>query len=135
VENSMDTEFDQLRARVEKDLGVTLDEGEQIVLRGLFYFGKGLKLREKAEPQRIGEVLPGVMKDIRRRCEQNPNNPDFPPQRHSRTDRVLDAVRGFMGRKGPRHRRAKSRRFRPIDAKHNAKLQIGGSVNTELTRD
>ena len=87
------------------------------------------------EPERIGTVLPQVMRNLRRRCEQNPDNPDFGPQRHSRTDRVFDAVRGFMGRKGPRRRRAKPRRFRSMNAKLDAKSHIRGNVSTEPAKN
>jgi hypothetical protein len=47
-----------------------------------------------SEAQRIGNILPGAMKTIRQRCEQNPANLDFPGDaEHAR--RVRSAMRDF----------------------------------------
>lgn len=49
-----------------------------------------------AEPQRLSKILPGVMCDIRGRCEMNPVNRDFKPRQIEHRRRVLNATADFM---------------------------------------
>jgi hypothetical protein len=49
-----------------------------------------------SEPVRLGDILPEVLRDIERRCERNPNNLDFKPERAEHRHRVL-AVDRLIG--------------------------------------
>lgn len=60
-----------------------------------------------SEPVRIGEILPGVLKEIRRRCEQNPDNKAFNPTACKHKQRVVSAISDFMFRKSSRPTRPK----------------------------
>jgi len=55
-------------------------------------FGK-IKMSEAV---RLGDILPEVLRDIERRCELNPNNPDFKPERGEHRDRVFSAMADFL---------------------------------------
>ena len=67
--NSAD--FEELKTETETDLGRAIDAEEEHALKLLYYFGKGVKLKAQlnSEPERIGEVLPGVMDNIAARME------------------------------------------------------------------
>lgn len=60
-----------------------------------------------SEPQRLGEIIPEVLRDIERRCELNPNNPDFKPERAQHRDRVFSATADFLRSKRPNRNRQK----------------------------
>jgi len=49
-----------------------------------------------SEPVRIGKILPEVLQNIERRCEQNQNNRAFNPIAREHGEAVRRAVRGFM---------------------------------------
>lgn len=49
-----------------------------------------------SEPEHISKILPGVMKDIKTRCEENPCNKSFNPVADVHAERVMSAVAGFM---------------------------------------
>lgn len=55
-----------------------------------------------SEPQRIGEILPGVLRAIEQRCRDNPENKDFNQTRHDYRERVLHATRGFFDKRQSR---------------------------------
>ena len=67
----MDAQFEKLKQEVETEIGRSLEQHEEIELKGLYYFGKGVKLKKQleSEPQQIGEILPAVMADIERRMK------------------------------------------------------------------
>lgn len=60
-----------------------------------------------SEPIRLGEFLPEVIENIRRRCEQNPDNKAFKPTASKHKQRVVSAVRDYMSQ-GRRQRRRQS---------------------------
>lgn len=103
----MSNGFEKFRQEVERDLGKPVDRN---ILSAFYYFGKGLQLlkqsesrdRRMSEPQKLGEILPGVLRDIQKRCEQNPNNKAFKPAIGEHTERVLSAVGAFMSGKRPK---------------------------------
>jgi len=64
-----------------------------------------------SEPVRLGEILPGVLQDIKRRCEQNPENKAFGQKANRHTERVRHAVRYFVSGK-PNHTRETKRRMK-----------------------
>lgn len=103
----MDAEFEKLRQEVESDLGRPLEQSEEIELKALYYFGKGVKLKNQLEskPQHISEILPAVMTDIRGRMERQRKS------QHKR--RVISAVQDFMGSTSSRmkKRSSKERRY------------------------
>ena len=89
------TQFDKIKQQVEVDLGRPMSLSEEIETKALFYFAKGVELKNQLEfedmrgPVHIREILPEVMMDIRSRMER---------QRTSqRRCRVVAAVRDFMG--------------------------------------
>lgn len=45
-----------------------------------------------SEPQKLADFLPEVMRNIRNRCEQNPDNKEFKPTVRRHTSRVISAV-------------------------------------------
>jgi len=45
----MDAQFEKLKQEVETDMGRPLEQTEEIELKGLYYFGKGLKLKNQLE--------------------------------------------------------------------------------------
>lgn len=49
-----------------------------------------------SKPQRLGDIITEVLRDIERRCELNPNNPDFKPERAQHRDRVFSATADFL---------------------------------------
>jgi len=65
----MDAEFEKVKQEVEAELGRYLKQPEEIELKALYCFGKGITLKNQleSEPQRIGDILPAVMSDIERR--------------------------------------------------------------------
>lgn len=75
----MNQELEHAKKQLESRLGRQITEDEQNMLKGVYYFGKSFRLKKelKSEPQRIGEILPEVMENIRKRCEQNPDNKAF----------------------------------------------------------
>lgn len=58
-----------------------------------------------SRPKRIGEILPGVLRDIEKRCEQNPDNKAFSPGKAKHRQRIIDVTRGFF----EKHRGRKTR--------------------------
>ena len=86
----MDARFEKLKKEVETDLGRSVDQDEEHELKLLFYFAKGVKLKNQLEneSQHISEILADVMADIRRRMER------LRKSQHQR--RVISAVRDFM---------------------------------------
>lgn len=69
----MDNNFEKLKKEIEDELGRPIDQGEEFTIKALYYFGKGMKLKNQveSEPCRLGEILPGVMKNIKRRMERH----------------------------------------------------------------
>lgn len=55
-----------------------------------------------SEPVRLCEILPEVMQNIRRRCEQNPDNKAFKSTAGTHKQRVISAVSDFMFRRPKR---------------------------------
>lgn len=49
-----------------------------------------------SEPQRLGEFLPEVMQNIRKRCEQNPDNKAFSPTVRRHTTGVISATNDYF---------------------------------------
>ncbi len=45
--------------------------------------------------ERLGTILPALLQDIKRRCEQNPENKDFQPTAEGYTSKVMSAVKGL----------------------------------------
>jgi hypothetical protein len=64
-----DSDFTRLKIVTERQLGRDLQPDEERVLKALFYFGKGVRLKNQLdnEPVHISKVLPGVMREIDRR--------------------------------------------------------------------
>lgn len=54
---------------------------------------------------KLGDILPDVLRDIERRCELNPNNLDFKPDRAEHRARVFSATADFLRSKRPRANR------------------------------
>jgi len=52
----MNPEFEVYKEQVENDLGRPIDQDEEIILKGYYYFGKGLQLLKVL---RIGEIKNG----------------------------------------------------------------------------
>ena len=71
----MNALFEKLKQKVEEDLGRSLEQPEEIELKGLYYFGKGVKLKNQLES------------DVEARTQQGKNQ-------HRR--RVISAVKDFM---------------------------------------
>jgi len=63
-----------------------------------------------SESQRLDEILPEVMQNIRRRCEQNPDNKVFKPTASKHRHRVVSAVSDFMFRRSSRPKRLSGER-------------------------
>lgn len=61
-----------------------------------------------SEPQRLGEILPEVMQNIRRRCEQNSDNKAFKPTASKHKQRVVSTVSDFMFCKSSRPKKPRS---------------------------
>lgn len=63
-----------------------------------------------SEPQRLGEFLPKAMQNIRKRCEQNPENKAFKPNFGSKHKQsVVFAVSDFfMFRRSSRPKKPRS---------------------------
>lgn len=63
-------EFEKVRLQIEAKSG-PLSPSDEIECKGLYYFGKGIKLKNQLEneSQHISEILPVVMADIERRMK------------------------------------------------------------------
>jgi len=97
----MDADFEKLKQRTEAELGRPLDHEEEHELKLLFYFGKGVALKNTldtapSEPECIGPIAERVLADIERRVQQQ--------RRRSRT---VQAMREFFSGKKERPRSQK----------------------------
>lgn len=72
----MDTLFEKLKKEVEEELGRPLDQTEEIELKALYFFGKGVKLKSEIETcmerrsliiDAVGAFLSGKPKRLERR--------------------------------------------------------------------
>ena len=86
----MDGEFQKLKSEVETNLGRPIDQAEEIELKALYCFGKGVKVKThlESEPERLGDVCKRVLEDVRQRAER--------VGKQQRRARVFSAVKGFM---------------------------------------
>ena len=50
--------FEAAKKAVEKELGKPLDQGDEIALRGIWYFAKGLKLLQELDAESEQETQP-----------------------------------------------------------------------------
>ena len=84
----------KLKTEIEADLGRPMDVSEEIETKALFYFAKGVELKNQLEfePQHIREILPEVMMDIRSRMERQRTS------QHRR--RIVAAISDLMGSNG-----------------------------------
>ena len=117
----MDAQLEKLKHEVEADLGRHMDVGEEIELKGLFYFSKGVELKNEleSEPVHIKTILPAVMANIRRRmglqCKQDHHDDHHDgghggyhgESRGEHQHRVISAVGDFLGGNAKRSRKAK----------------------------
>jgi hypothetical protein len=89
----MDAQYEKLKQEVEADLGRPLEVEEEIEVKALFYFGKGVNLKNEldSKPERIGDICTRVLADIRRRMERQ--------RRIQHRRRVVSAVGDFMSRR------------------------------------
>jgi len=96
-----DEKFNLLKQEIEAELGLgrPIQQDEEITLKGLYYFGKGLKLRNQldSEPERLGDICKRVLPEIRERMEQN---------RRKHQVSIFGAVKDFFTRKPGRNKRS-----------------------------
>lgn len=99
----MDIGFEKLKKGVETELGRPIEQGEEITIRALYFFGKGLKLKNQldSEPERLGDICKRVLPEIRERMERN--------QRKHQVS-VFGAVRDFLYKKLSRPKRLSGNR-------------------------
>ena len=107
----MDTGFEKLKQEIEAELDRPIEQGEEITMKALYCFGKGLKLKNQldSEPERLGDICKRVLEDIRGRMEQH--------QRKQHQARVIEATKDFISGKLGR----------------NKKPERGSKVKTEKT--
>lgn len=69
----MDADFENLKMQTETDLGRSLDRSEEIELKALYYFSKGVKAKNtlESEPERLGNICKRVLGDIQGRMEKH----------------------------------------------------------------
>ena len=110
----MDTGFEQLKKEVEAELDRPIEQGEEITMKAMYYFGKGLKLKNQveSEPERLGDICKRVLLEIRKRCEQNPDNKAFKPTTDTHKQRVVSAVRDFMFSRSSRPKKLSGNRIK-----------------------
>lgn len=92
-----------LKNEVEAELGRPIQQDEEIELKGLYYFGRGLKLKNhlESEPERLGDICERVLLEIKQRMEQT--------RRKHRTS-IFGAVKDFVsGRTSSKRHRAKKK--------------------------
>lgn len=65
----MDAQFEKLRQEVEIELGRPLEQPEEIELKGLFYFAKGVEMKNQLEQRR--RVISAVRDFMSRRKKRS----------------------------------------------------------------
>jgi hypothetical protein len=88
----MDAQFEKLKSHVETELDRPIDQAEEIEVKILYFFGKGVKLKQQleSEPEHIGTILSDVMADIKQRMERN--------KASEHKKKILAVVGDYMGR-------------------------------------
>ena len=86
-------QLEKLKQEIEADLGRTMDVGEEIETKALFYFAKAVELKNQLEfeAQHIREILPEVMMDIRSRMGRS--------RKGQHRSRIVAAISDFTGGK------------------------------------
>ena len=99
--SDMDAKFEKLKRVIEAEQGRPLEPAEEVELKALNYFGKGVKLKNEleSEPEQIGDICKCVLEDIRGRMQHQ--------QRHG----VVAALQDFFsGKKRPKKHRVKTQK-------------------------
>lgn len=102
----MQAQLEELKQKVEMDLGRPMDVAEEIETKVLFYFAKGVELANQLEaedmggPVHIKETLPGTMTNIRNRMGRD--------HKRDRQSRIIEATRDFLAGNRKRPRQSKS---------------------------
>ena len=68
----MDILFKKLKQEVEAELGRPIEQAEEIELKSLYYFSRGVKLKNQleSEPEQLGDICKRVLEDMRGRVER-----------------------------------------------------------------
>ena len=82
----MDIEFEILKREVEAELNRPIEQSEEVELKALYYFGKGLKLKNQLESE-----------------------PEHQKQQHQA--RVIEAIKDFMSGRPSRPKKTNKRGF------------------------
>ena len=93
-------QLEYAKKQLESRMGRPLTDKDVTILKGVYYFGKSYRPAErKSEPQAIGEVLPGVVEQIRSRCNRRRKKHGLPllgPDGAEHGSGVFKAMAGFM---------------------------------------
>ena len=94
----MDAQLEKLKREIETDLGRPLEVSEEIEMKALYYFGKGLKLKNEleSEPELLGDICKRVPEDMRSSMERR--------RKQGHQSRIIEAVRKYLSGR-PRRRR------------------------------
>ena len=86
----MDTDLQRLKQEIETGLGRPMDVGEEVETKALFYFAKGVELKNqlKSEPELLGDICKRVLENICDRMDRQSQD--------QRRNRIISAVGDFM---------------------------------------
>jgi hypothetical protein len=83
-------EFEQVKRIIEAEQGKPLEPSGEIIVKGLYYFGQGIKLKNqlKSESKHVGTIAHCVFEDIEAHMERRRNR--------QQQAQIIQAIKGFM---------------------------------------
>ncbi|MBL7186281.1 MAG: hypothetical protein ISS70_08135 [Phycisphaerae bacterium] len=94
----MDAQLEKLKQEVEADLGRSMDPSEEIETKALFYFGKGVELKNQleSEPELLGDICKRVLEDMRSSMDRR--------RKQGRLSRIFEAMKEYLSGRPKRRR-------------------------------